>query len=52
MTITEITRDKKHLSKVTFSDGREIMLDNDVCIENSLCEDIEIEEEPTIQKKL
>ena len=52
MIITAIDRDKKHLTKITLSDGREILIDNDVCIENSLSVDTEIDEEALEQLKL
>lgn len=45
MIITEIKRDKKHLTKICFSGGEEILLDNDVCDENALYEDLEITDE-------
>ena len=42
MLIAELKKDKKHLTRVIFADGSEILLDCDVCCENSLCEDLEI----------
>ena len=52
MIITEVSKDKKHLSKITLSDGREILLDNDVCLENSICADTEIDDEDLKRLKL
>lgn len=45
MKISELKKDKKHLTKVCFIGGKEILLDNDVCCENSLCADIELDDE-------
>lgn len=50
MIITALIKDKKHLTRVVLSDGAEILIDNDVCIENSLYADMEIE--PEYIKKL
>ncbi len=36
MQITAIKKDKLHLTRVTLSDEREILIDNDVCYERSL----------------
>lgn len=43
MFITELKKDKKHLSKVLLSSGEEILLDNDVCAENCLQSGVEID---------
>lgn len=45
MIISELKKDKKHLTRVCFIGGEEILLDNDVCLENSLCADIELDME-------
>ncbi len=45
MIISELKKDKKHLTRVCFASGEEILLDNDVCIENSLCGDLELSDE-------
>ncbi len=45
MIITEILRDKKHLTKIRFGDGGEILLDNDVLSENGLCVGTELSQE-------
>lgn len=45
MVITALVKDKKHLTKIELSDSTEIFIDNDVCIENSLYCDMEIEPE-------
>ena len=46
MIILSLTKDKKHLTKICFSDDIEVLIDNDVCIENGLCEgmNLDIEE--------
>jgi hypothetical protein len=36
MIVNKIQRDKKHLTKVTFDNGKEIFIDNDVLAENGL----------------
>lgn len=38
MTVISLTRDKKHLTRIYFSDDYQILIDNDVCIEKALCE--------------
>lgn len=45
MIITAINKDKTHLMRVCFENGSELLLDKDVCIENSLkcSDDISIE---------
>ena len=45
MQITAINKDKKHLTKITFSNGEECFLDNDVVSENGLFKNAEIDEE-------
>ena len=45
MIIIALAKDKKHLTKISLSDGSEILIDNDVCIENSLCAEMEVEAE-------
>ena len=45
MIITSLIKDKRHLTKLIFSDGTEILIDNDVCIENSLYTGMEVEPE-------
>ncbi len=36
MTVNNIQREKKHLTKVTFDNGKEILLDNDILGENGI----------------
>lgn len=43
MIITALKSDKKHLVKVCFFGGEEILLDKDVCIDNALCSDMELD---------
>lgn len=45
MVITALVKDKSHLTKLMLSDGSEILIDNDVCVQNSLYEDMEIDHE-------
>ncbi len=45
MQITAINKDKKHLTKITLSNGKECFLDNDVVSENGLFKTAEIDEE-------
>lgn len=45
MKICEIKKDKKHLTRIYLSNGGEILLDNDVCTKNSLCEGMETDSE-------
>lgn len=45
MIITALSRDKQHLTRITLSDGAEILIDNDVCVENSIYEGMETEPE-------
>lgn len=45
MHITAINRDKKHLTKITLSNGEECFLDNDVVSENGLFKTAEIDED-------
>ena len=45
MIITSLIKDKRHLTKLMLSDGTEILIDNDVCIENSLYTGMEVEPE-------
>ena len=45
MQITAITKDKKHLTRITFLGGVECFLDNDVVLENGLSKGNEITEE-------
>lgn len=45
MQITALTKDKKHLTRVTFSGGEECFLDNDTVLENGLSKGNEITEE-------
>jgi len=45
MIITAVVKDKKHLTKLSLSDGSECLLDNDVVLENSLCTESEIDAE-------
>ncbi len=42
MFITDIKKDKLHLTKITLSDGSEVLIDNDVCYEKSLKKGLEI----------
>ena len=43
MLITQLEKDKKHLTRISFSDGSEILLDTDICAENSLYADMGID---------
>jgi len=45
MIITAITKEKKHLTRIVLSDGAEILIDNDVCVENCLYTEMEVEPE-------
>ena len=45
MIITELKRDKKHLTRVFLSNQEEILLDNDICIEYALAPNLELENE-------
>ena len=45
MIITEIKKDKKHLMRISFSNGEEILLDTDTCTENRLIKGLELDEE-------
>lgn len=45
MQITALTKDKKHLTRVTFLGGEECFLDNDIVLENGLSKGNEITEE-------
>ena len=45
MQITAINKDKKHLTKITFSNGEECFLDNDVVSENGISITAQIDEE-------
>lgn len=45
MRITEIKPAKLHLNSVLLSNGEEFLLDKDICTENSLCADLEIQPE-------
>ena len=45
MVISSLERQKKHLVKLCFDNGEEFLLDMDICAENSLCKDMEIEAE-------
>ena len=38
MTVISVTKDKKHLTKICFSDDYEILIDTDVCTDYRLCE--------------
>ena len=42
MVITAINPDKKHLVKIEFQDGRECLLDREVCINHALCTEMEL----------
>ncbi len=44
MQITAIKKDKLHLTRITLSDGSEILIDNDVCYEKCLKVGMEVEE--------
>lgn len=44
MIISKITPAKQHLNTVTFIDGSEVSLDKDICAENSLMADMEIDD--------
>lgn len=45
MKIISLTREKKHLIKLTLEDGTECLLDNDTCSENALHPETELTEE-------
>lgn len=45
MFITDTKKDKLHLTKITLSDGSEVLIDNDVCYEKCLKVGLEIEDE-------
>lgn len=45
MEISRITPQKGHLNLVSFSDGSEILLDKDLCLEKGLYPEMEIDEE-------
>ena len=45
MFITDIKKDKKHLSRVFLSNGEEILIDVDLCVEKGLSSGYEIDEE-------
>lgn len=45
MKIISLTREKKHLTKLTLEDGTECFLDNDTCSENVLHPETELTEE-------
>lgn len=43
MTVILVSKDKKHLTKICFTDDIEVLIDNDVCIENGLCEGMNLD---------
>lgn len=45
MFITDTKKDKLHLTKITLSDGSEVLIDNEVCYEKCLKVGLEIEDE-------
>ena len=45
MLITETQKQKKHLTKLVFSGGEEVLLDNDICLNYSLKPETQISEE-------
>lgn len=45
MRITSLNKDKKHLTRITFSNGDECFLDNDVVFENGLSVGTEVDED-------
>ena len=45
MLITEVQKQKKHLTKLVFSGGEEVLLDNDICLNYSLKPERQISEE-------
>lgn len=45
MLITETQKQKKHLTKLVFEDGQEVLLDNDICLNYSLKPERQISEE-------
>ncbi len=45
MIITAISKEKKHLVKIEFMGGEECLLDSEVCINHSLCAEMELEAE-------
>lgn len=42
MFISKLSRDKKHLTKLTLSNGQELLIDNDVCSEHCLSAGMDI----------
>ena len=45
MLITDIQKQKKHLTRLVFEDGTEVFLDNDICLNYSLKPERDITEE-------
>ena len=45
MLITEIKKDKKHLMRISFQNGEEILLDTNTCTENCLVKGMDLHEE-------
>lgn len=45
MLITEVQKQKKHLTKLVFEGGEEVLLDNDICLNYSLKPETDITEE-------
>ena len=45
MIITEIKKDKKHLMRISFRNGEEILLDTDTCTENRLIKGLDLDQE-------
>ncbi len=45
MIITSLEKDKKHLVRLTVSSGEEYLIDYDVCLDNGICTDMEINAE-------
>ena len=45
MLVTEVQKQKKHLTKLLFDNGEEAFLDNDICINYSLKPETQISEE-------
>ena len=44
MIISEILKDKRHLMKLRFCDGAEILLDKDICADNALSKGMELDQ--------
>ena len=45
MRVAEVKRDKKHLCKVTFEDGGELLKDADLCADKAITQGLELDDE-------